>query len=169
MHLPKHHVSKHRRARLIAWTLAMLAWLAWVFSADVAPKRRHLRRRYGFLSLDRLARTLSVLIVLRAAELAGVRRGNPFRSRIPGRKVWVRHAVRSIVGGRLRRALKHKDFTTRIALLTDAARRLDGWAAHYVARLRLGMTRLRAVPTRPQPAAPLVSLAVTTAFFADSS
>jgi hypothetical protein len=171
MHLPKRHISKHRRARLVAWSLAMLAWLAWVFSADRAPKRRHMRRRYGLMSLDRLAQMLALLIVVRAGELActGRYRANPFFNRVRGRQAWPRHALRATIGGRLRRALKHKCFTTRVAILTDAARRLDAWAAPYVDRLRLGMTRLWSVRTKPRPAAPLIWLAATSAFFADTS
>jgi hypothetical protein len=128
-----------------------------------------MRRRYGFITLDGLARTLSLLIVLRAAELARVRRNYRVQARLRGRKAWVCHAARSIIGGKLRRALKHKDFAARIALLTDAARRLDSWASLYVPRLRLGMTRLWAIITKPGPAAPLASLAAAPVAFADSS
>jgi hypothetical protein len=170
MHLPKRHLSKHRRARLIAWTLAMLAWLAWVFSADRAPKRRHMRRRYGFISLDRLARTVALLIVVRASEFAGRRTtSNPFFARIRGRQCWPRHVTRSVIGARLRRALKHEDFTTRVAILVDALRRIDIWAATRVPRRRRGMTRLWPIRAAPEAAAPLITLAATSAFLADSS
>jgi hypothetical protein len=170
MHLPKRHLTKHRRARLIAWTLAMLAWLAWVFSADRAPKRRHMRKRYGFISLDRLARAVALLIVVRASERAGRRTtSNPFFARIRGRQRWPRHVTRSVIGARLRRALKHRDFTTRVAILIDALRRIDIWTATQVSRRRRGMTRLWPIHAAPQAAVPLITLAATPAFLADSS
>jgi len=170
MQFQKRHLSKHRRARLIAWTLAILAWVAWVFSAERAPQRRHMRQRYGFISLEGLARNVAMLVFIRAAELAGVRhRRNPFFSRLRGRQLWPRHALRSLIGGRLRRALKHKDFTARVAILTDALRRLDVWAARHVRRARRGRTRLWAIAPKPTPAAPLITLARPPAFFADSS
>jgi hypothetical protein len=171
MHLPKHHVSKHRRARLIAWTLAMLAWIAWALSAATAPKRRHVRRRYGFISLDRLARTVAMLIVSRACDLARLRRGagNRFFNRIGGRAMWPRHARRSIIGGRLRRALKHGNVSARIAILTDALRRIDAWAAPLARRLRRGMTKLWPRRAAPAGAVPLVVLVAVPAFLADSS
>jgi hypothetical protein len=131
MRLPKRLLTKHRRARLIAWTLAVLAWLAWVFSAGGAPNRRHMRQRYGFISLDRLARNIALLIIVRAAEIGGVKRyrSNPFFSRLRGRHRWPRHVTRSIIGARQRRALRHSDVTTRVAILTGALHRLDAWAA----------------------------------------
>jgi hypothetical protein len=149
----------------------MLAWIAWVLSAERAPNRRHVRRRYGFMSLDVLARRLALLIVVRAGELARVRRqrANPFFSRVRGRQVWPRHITRSIIGGRLRRALKHKDFATRVTILLDAARRLDVWAAQHAKRLRHGMTRLWAVRLKPEPDSPAADLACPSAVFADSS
>jgi hypothetical protein len=155
----------------MAWTLAMLAWIAWAFSAATAPKRRHIRRRYAFISLDRLARAVALLIISRAGDLAHKRRRdrNPFFNRVRGRQVWPRHAQRSIIGARLRRALKHESFTTRIAILTDALRRIDAWAAPLVNRLRRGMTKLWPRRTAPTPAIALVALAAVPAFFADSS
>jgi hypothetical protein len=171
MHLAKRHLPKHARARLIAWTLAMLAWIAWALSAATGPKRRHIRRRYGFISLDRIARTVALLIVARAGELARKRRrgGNPFFNRGRGRRLWPRHIQRSIIGARLRRALKHKSFTTRVAILTDALRRIDAWAAPVVKRMRHGMTKLWPRRTAPSLAAPVVTLAIVQAPFADSS
>ena len=170
MQFQKRHLTKHRRARLIAWSLAILAWVAWVFSADRAPSRRHMRQRFGFISLEGLARNVAMLILIRAAELAGVRyRQKPFFSHIRGRQLWPRHALRSVIGGRLRRALKHKDFTTRVAILTDALRRLDVWAARHVRRARRGRTRLWAIAPAPAPAVPIITLARPATFLADSS
>jgi hypothetical protein len=170
MHLQKRHLSKHRRARLIAWTLAILAWVAWVFSAERAPKRRHMRQRYGFISLDRLARTVALLVVSRAGELARMRRrANPFFARVRGRQRWPRHIKRSIIGARLRQRLKHADFATRVAILAAAAANLDAWAVAHIKKLRRGMTRLWAIAPAPVPAVPLITLARAPAFFADSS
>jgi hypothetical protein len=171
MQLQKRHLSKHRRARLTAWTLAILAWLAWVFSADRAPKRRHMRKRYGFISLDRLARRVALLVIIRAVELGGIRRykSNPFFLRLRGRDRWPRHVTRSLIGGRLRRALKHESFSARVAILTDALNYLDLWAARHAARRRRGMTRLWPLLAAPTPAAPIAALAAPAAFLADSS
>lgn len=171
MHLQKRHFPKHARARLIVWTLAMLAWIAWALSGATAPKRRHIRRRYRYFSLDRLARTVALLIVSRAGDLARLRRGhgNPFFNRVRGRARWPRHAERSIVGGRLRRALQHESFSARVAILTDALRRIDAWAAPLVKRIRHGMTRLWPRLTAPASTIPLVALAFAPAFFDDSS
>jgi hypothetical protein len=164
------HLPKHARARLIAWTLAMLAWLAWAMSGAAAPKRRHIRRRYRFISLDRLARTTAMLIISRAGDLARKRFGrrNPFFNRVRGRARWPRHVMRSLIGGRLRRALKHESFTTRVAILADALRRIDAWAAPLVKRVRRGMTKLWPRRTAPGAPAPVVALAVPPAFFADT-
>jgi hypothetical protein len=41
MHLPKRHLTKHHRARLVAWTLAMLAWMAEVLFAAAPFIARH--------------------------------------------------------------------------------------------------------------------------------
>lgn len=171
MHLPKRHLTKHRRARLIAWSFAMLAWLAWVFSADRAPQRRHMRRRYGFISLDRLARNVALLIIIRSTEVGSVRRyssNDRTPSHVRGRDVRPRHIIRSLIGGRLRRALKHGDFTTRVAILTSALRHLDAWAADHAAHRRKGITRLWPKRTAPS-STPLVVLAAPPAFLADSS
>jgi hypothetical protein len=170
MYLPKRHLSKHRRARLIAWTLAILAWLAWAFSAERAPQRRHMRRRYGFISLEGLARTIALLVVSRAGELACMRRrANPFFARVRGRQRWPRHIKRSIIGARLRRRLKHPDFATRVAILAAAAANLDAWATAHIKKLRRGMTRLWAIAPASAPAAPLITLVRAPTFFADSS
>jgi hypothetical protein len=171
MQLHKPHATRHYRARLIAWTLGLLAWLTSVFSADRAPSRRHMRRRYGFISLDRLARDTALLILIRAAELGRMRRycADPFLKRTRGRDVAPPHLVRSLIGSRLRRAFKHRSFSARVAILSGALRRLDAWAGRFIGRMRRGMTRLWAQPAKPRPAAPLTMLAAPAAFFADSS
>lgn len=149
----------------------MLAWIAWAVSSAASPKRRHIRRRYRFISLDRLTRTVALLIISRAGDLARRRheKANPFFNRVRGRARWPRHVFRSLIDGRLRRALKHRDFTARIALLSDALRRIDAWAAPLVKRLRHGMTKLWPRRTAPSDHAPLVALAMGPAFLADSS
>lgn len=148
----------------------MLAWVAWALSGATAPKRRHIRRRYGFISLDRLARTAAMLIVSRAGELARRRRArNPFFNRVRGRARWPRHVMRSIIGGRLRRALKHDNFSVRVAILADALRRIDAWAAPIAKRLRRGMTKLWPRRITPRNDAPLFVQPAAPAFVADSS
>ena len=105
---PLIRLSPHRRARLIAWTLAMLAWVHAVFFDGQIMSRRRLRQRGGFLSLDRIARVVTQLIILRAAELAGFRRHGRISFRQHGADLWPRHLRRSAIGARIRRALKHR-------------------------------------------------------------
>jgi hypothetical protein len=59
-----------------------------------------------------------------------------------GRDMRRRHFMRSIFGSKLRRALDHRDPIARIAILIDALRHLDAWAARFAKRLRCGFMRL---------------------------
>ena len=155
---PSHSLSQHRFARLIAWARLMLAWIgAVLFSTGaVAVKRRHIRRRYGFLSLDRMAHMTACLIFARACDLARrppVRRGAPLLDHAPhgfAKRTRGRHLLRSAIGSKLRGALRHRDLGVRLSILIDALANLDAWARLLVARLNRGFTRLLAIiPVRP--------------------
>ena len=164
MNKPPSPFNPHRIARLIAWLRAMLAWAASVLFADVAPARRHIRQRYGFLSLDPLERLVRALIIIRAPELTHLRSrprspaarnaaAHGFRRRT-SRAAW----MRTIVGSRLRKALKHCDPAQRIQRLFAALANIDAYARRYLApRAKRRLTRLFPILMSAPPAAAFVS------------
>ena len=165
-------LSKHRRARLIAWTLAMLMWMAQVFFCGAAFSDRHERKRGPLMSLDGLTRRVMMLILCRANDLTGFRWRKPRRRRVyRGRDVPSRGAFRALVGVRVRRMLKRKELGERILVLIHAIQHIDHYAALVARRLKRGLTRrfmpLFALP--PAPDAPVVMLATLPVCFADSS
>jgi len=140
MQLPNRPLSKHRRARLIAATLAMLLWLAQVLFAGGPFSPRHERQRARAMSLQRLTKQVKLLIVSRALD--GLRRRRPRRvRRFRGRSIAPRASVDAIIGMRLKRRLKRRDLGERIAVLIDALLHIDRYAAHVAKRLRRGLTR----------------------------
>ncbi len=140
MNKPPSPFNPHRIARLIAWLQAMLAWAASVLFTDVAQSRRRIRQRYGFLSLDPLARLVRDLAIVRAADLMHLRARPRFRGvrnaaahgfrRCTTRGAW----RRAIAGSRLRNALKHRDPLQRIQRLLAAIADIDAFARRYLAR-----------------------------------
>jgi hypothetical protein len=146
MQIQKRHLSRHRRQRLVLWALAMLTWIASVF-AGKAISLRHAHQR-GDISLDWITRMVMQLAIIRAGELARLRRRRPtFFKR--GRDLRRRHLLRSVIGSRLRRKLKHKDLATRIAILIAALRDLDSIARPLAQRMRRGLARLWAITAGP--------------------
>lgn len=149
-------LSRHRQTRIIAWALAMLLWLHSVLrSAHVRP--RHIRQRGAWLSLDDVARLVTDLIGVRAAALAG--NGAPRKRLFRDRGVDLRphHYRRSVVGSRLRRALKHRDFDTRVKRLIDALRDLEVFATRLAQRMRRRVTKLWAIPACSGACQPLAA------------
>ncbi|WP_395645434.1 hypothetical protein [Terricaulis sp.] len=142
---PLIRLSPNRRARLVAWTLAMLAWVNAVFFDGHIMTRRQLRQRGGFLSLDHIARALTQLIILRAAELVRLHRRGRMSFHKHGADMRPRHLRRSVIGSRIRRALKHRDAGQRIAILITALKTLDVWAARLAQRLGRRVTKLWAI------------------------
>jgi hypothetical protein len=169
MHLPKRHLTKHHRARLVAWTLAMLAWMAEVLFAAAPFIARHERQRGASMSLDRLTWRVKTLILLHAADLAPRRAPKRFIFRRHGRNLLRPGLLRATFGSHLRRALKRKHIAERIAILVDALRRIDVWAAGLAKRMRRGLTKCWPLLPAPTPAAPVRTLAVTEACLADTS
>ena len=166
MKTPPSRFNPHRIARLMAWLRAILAWAASVLFADVAHSRRHIRQRYGFLSLDPIARLVRDLAIVRAAELTHLRTRPRFRGvrnaaaqgfrRPTARGAW----KRAIAGSRLRNALKHRDPAQRIQRLLAAIADIDAFARRYLApRAKGRLTRLFPVLLFAPSAAPLVSRA----------
>ena len=167
MKKPPSPITPHRFARLTAWLSAMLAWAGSVLFADAArPSRRHIRQRYGFLSLDPLARLVRDLAIVRAADLAHLRTRPRFRGvrnaaahgfrRCTARGAW----RRAIAGSRLRNALKHRDPAQRIQRLLAAIADIDAFARRYLApRAKRRLTRLFPILMLAPPAAPFFALA----------
>ncbi|WP_395646578.1 hypothetical protein [Terricaulis sp.] len=170
MHLPpKPRLSRQRLARILAWTLALLLWLARALDSNKPARRRHLRQRYIFFDLDWLVRHVAVVIVLHAARLAPAPRRRRLVFFHRGRDLKRTGFRRSAFGSRLRRALKGRGDAGRIGALIDALRRIDILAAIYAARLRRRFTRLWPLIAAPDAAAPLPALAGAAVRAADTS
>jgi hypothetical protein len=159
--------TPHQRQRLALWALAMLSWIAAVLFAGKEITHRQLRQRYR-VSVESLTRMVIHLILLRARELSGLR---PRKLRFwkHGRDLRTRHLIRSVVGSKLRRALKHKDPAMRIARLIGALHNLDAYAQHLAQRFRRRLTRLWAIVPAPTFAALLLGPPAPPPAVADSS
>jgi hypothetical protein len=150
MNKPVRFLKPHRTARLIAWALAMLTWVADALFGEGAPHRRRLRQRSRHFSLDRLARLTCLLALARAAEIAGIRpRERVIRNAAPAgfRRRTTPHAlIRACIGARLRKSLKRGDIATRIRVLAAALSDIDAFARrHLVPRARRRLTKLCAI------------------------
>ncbi len=140
MHIAKRPISKHQRARLIAWTLAMLMWLSAVLCGAAAFSDRHERQRGERMSLAWLTRRVKMLIISRAIDFARKRR-RCVRA-VRGRLIVARGgALRALLGARLHRALNRKALAERLAVLIDALQHIDAYAAQVAKRLKRGLTR----------------------------
>lgn len=169
MHIAKRPLSKHRRARLIAWTLAMLMWMASVLFAGAPFSDRQERRRRAHMSLDRLERMVIMLIVSRARDFICERPRGKFTTVRRGRSLLSRGVLRALVGSRLRKALRRKDIRERLAVLLGAIRNIDLYAAPLAKRLRRGLTKRWPIGPTPTPDEVAESLTDAIATFADSS
>ena len=165
MNKPVCFLNPHRLARLTAWALAMLAWVAHALFGDGVAARRRLRQRGRYFSLDRLARLACRLALIRAVEIAGIRpRYRIIRNAAPAgfrRRTEPRALVRAGIGVRLRKAAKRGDLAARIRFLTAALSDIDAFARrHLLARALRRLTKLCAVvmfaPSAAAIAAPLV-------------
>ena len=147
----------------------VLHWIAAMLFSDRRVSSRHIAQRLSFISLPWLTRRVSQLLIVRAAQLAGRRRRRRIVFWRHGRDSRRSHLLRSVLGWKLHRALKHKDGATWIANLIRVLRNLDAYAAPLARRLRRGLTRLwRVMP----PVAPPVALLGPPAYspaLADSS
>jgi len=157
-------LTQHRFQRLVLWTLAMLSWFAAVLLSRRPITKRHLYRR-GDVSLAWLRLRVRDLLIIRAAEMLGrvIRRPNWRNARMPS------HFRRSLVGARLRRALKHKDPATHIAKLVAVLRNLDAHAAELARHIRTRRRRLCHKAPSIAPAVALFGAPALTPALADSS
>jgi hypothetical protein len=162
-------LTQHRLRRLALWTLAMLSWLAAMLPANRAIARRHLQQRIGFISLPWLTRRVGHILIVRAAQLGRLRRRKRLRFWRHGRDLRPAHLIRSVLGGRLRRALKHRDAATWIAKLIHVLRNLDAYARPLIRRLRGGLTRLARLMPAITPAAAIHGAPASAPAIADSS
>jgi hypothetical protein len=144
----------------------MLTWIAAALFAGGHISHRQLRQRHRRVSLDGLTRMVINLMIIRAAELGNWRRSKRLRFFKHGRDLKRRHYIRSLLGSRLRRVLRHKDVTTRIATLIAVLRTLDTFA-RQLSRRRI--TRLWAIKTAPAPADPIFGAPASSLSFSDSS
>ena len=146
----------------------MLMWIA-SHLAGREPGARHLRQRHRSMSLHGLARMVKQLILLRAADIAGLKRKQRPLFFKHGRDLRRRHFMRSILGARLRRALNHRDPMARIAILIGALTNIDAWAARFAKRLRCGFMRLWSIAPAPMPAIAMPRAPAYAPVCADSS
>jgi hypothetical protein len=160
--------TPHQRQRLALWALSLLQWIAAVLFGGKSVNLRQLRQRYERVSLDRLTRLAIDLLLVRAGELAG-RRPRKRRYWRHGRDLRARHLIRSLLGSNLRRALKPKDVSARIAALVGVLRDIDRYARRLARRMRRGLARLWAIITAPMPAKALDDASAAPQAFADSS
>ena len=135
-------LNQHRLRRLALWTLAVLSWIAAMLFHDRAVTFRHIQQRTGFISLPWLTDLVGKLLIARAAQLARLRRRRRLIYWRHGRDLHRPHIIRSVLGARLRRALKHRDIGAWIENLIRVLRNLDAYAMPLARRLRRGLTRL---------------------------
>jgi hypothetical protein len=169
MHIVKRPLSKHHRARLIAWTLAMLTWMTSVLFAGAPFTDRHERRRRAHMSLDRLERMVIMLIVSRARDFICERPRRKFTTVRRGHTLLRPGMLRALVGSSLRKTLRRKDVRERMTVLLYAIRNIDLYAAPLAKRLRRGLTKRWPIGPTPTPDEVVESLTDTLAIFADSS
>lgn len=145
-------ITAHQRQRLILWALTMLHWFAKALLDYRIVTKRQLAQR-GDYSLGWLTRLVTNIALHRARDFLG---------RVPTVKhVWRRgrdlrrsHMRRSLIGARVRRALKHKDIATSIARLIDALNNID----HYARQLAKRYKRLRRLWSIKPPLAPCAAI-----------
>jgi hypothetical protein len=158
--------TKHRLQRYILWTLAMLQWIAAVLSGRDVSGRRLAQR--GGVSLAWVTRRVTYLLLIRAGRIGRFQRRGRIHYWRHGRDLRRRHYLRSLLGAKLRRALKHKDFAKHVANLIDVLRNLDKYAAQLAHNLRRRHRLWRIAPPLA-PAAALCGALACAPVFADSS
>lgn len=168
-------LNPNRIARLISWAVAMLSWIALALCGERFTGRRHVRQRYGFVSLASLTKLLCALAMIRAAEMAPARplASRKIRNAAPaGFRRRVNRAVqmRAILGSRLRKALAAPTAHGRIGRLIAAFRDLDGFARRYLLpRALKRLTKLHAVIMVAPAVDPVCTLSAPTLASADTS
>lgn len=149
---PARRLKPHRFARITLWARTLLAWLALLLFADTThAKRRYIRQRFRFASLDWIERLVRALAIIRAVELTSLRKRPrpPLRNAAPAgfrRRINRGMHLRAAVGSHFRKALKHHDPRERIQRLLGALADIDAFARRYLAPRGLRrLTKLHAV------------------------
>lgn len=149
----------------------MLLWVQAVVLGGKAMSSRAVRQRCDGVSLSNLTQLAKRLIILRAGELARVQRRTPRNFFRHGRDLSPRHLIRSVVGARVRRALRGRTVAARLSNLIAVLRALDAWAAPIAQRIRRGLTRVWSIKPEPAPwrTPPALAPALISPAVADSS
>jgi hypothetical protein len=136
-------LNRHRLARLIVWAQALVLWAAAVLIGERIGNRRHIRQRYRALTIDKLARLVRNLLIIRAAEFVRLRPAPPWRDFAPAgfqrRRGLCR--LRAVAGSRLRRVLNEGDLAARLMRFVHIVGHLDAYARTFLlrrARNRIG-------------------------------
>jgi hypothetical protein len=166
------HISQHRLERLATWSRLMLVWFAGIF-AGVCTKSRRLRR-YGDLTLDRLAAQVAAIIYHRAVNLLSLYARPQETVRVFGtrgfhQRTGPKSLIRAAHGSWLRKALRHRDPVARISILLHALAHIDRYVARILPRLKRRLTRIAARVIASPPAHALRSLARVETRATDSS
>lgn len=174
MQKPILFLNPHRRARLIALALALLAWIAAVLCAQREPNQRHLRQRARHLSLVPLTRFVCGLAIMRAVQIAGARLRTRQRRNATPRGLRQRRQARAlrraVIGARLRKALRRGDIAARVQFLITALADIEAFARRYfLARARRRLNKLYAIVAATPPAAAIPAAPTFAPACADSS
>jgi hypothetical protein len=138
--------TEHRLARLVAWTMAVIAWFMLGAPAHTERRRRLARATIG--DIQRFARSL---IIIRAAQLLPMRAPRPRYGRRPPH-----FSERRIAGAWLRRRLITRgSFAEQLVHLLETLRDWRALGAELAHRRRKRLTRLTSIsPARtraPEP------------------
>jgi len=164
--------DRNRLLRLIVWAKAMVLWAAAALLGERIATRRHVRQRYGALTITKLTHLVRNLLIIHAAQFLRQQPVRPWRNFAPTgfqRRRGVCR-LRAIAGSRLRRVLNDGDFATRLKRFVNIVRNLDVYARTFLLRrAHNGLGRFNPlIATRPQAQTLLLHPAQTPAL-ADSS
>lgn len=176
MQSPQPAITPHRFARIVLWAKRMLAWVALTLHSESAPRvmRRHIRQRYGFISLAWIERLVGALALIRAAKIARLKplKRAPAHTAAPSgfhRRAPRAGGRRATLGGRFRKALKRRDPRERLHCLLSALSDIDAFARRYLVKRGLRrLTRRRPLIIAAPPAQPLESLTAAAVGAADT-
>lgn len=163
---PRSNLTAHQRQRIILWALTMLHWFARTLLDYRIVTTRHLTQR-GDWSMYWLTRLVTNLALHRARDFLGrVPKAKSFWRH--GHDLHRRHIRRSLIGSRVRRALKHKDPATHIARLIAVLHDIDHTARQLAARYKR-LRRLWSLKPRIAPCEAILGPPAPTPTLADSS
>jgi hypothetical protein len=129
--------NRHRIARLTAWLMLWLAGFVAAWWAALGEGAAFGRRR----ELDKMARTACAIVVFNACT----------RTRWAARRSLHRHGRltrfhrRAMIGARLRKSARGRDYPDRIRAILTLARDLERHIAAVSRRITRGFTRLRII------------------------